>query len=192
MPKPNNLRRLITRMLAFASLLQYSEDALTICITSPSDSNAYAEARNLMCIALANEYIKTNGGSARVIRAFPETCKHDDGNYSDQSTDNNPDIAYAELDYEELLTRPRKHPLLDRSYSNNSLSIVDAGSVESGAPLVWKDYAHVIALVLDSESMTNIALQRLRKEIDRLGIRIDGSVLLNFPFHIPQYLYDRL
>ena len=184
----SNIRNLVTRMLAFASLRWRPGNAITICIASPGDSNDYVEARERLCKAVAKEYIAANGGSVYLLKILPERGAEwavtDDGGDSS--------VTFSNIEYVELAMRSREQPLADDIYTDYSLIVVDAGAVESSAPLFWKESADVITLIVDSTVTTDIALERLRKEIDLLGMRIDAAVLINFPLYIPQYIYDRL
>lgn len=79
--------------------------------------------------------------------------------------------------------------LLDRLRPHYRVVLVDTGSLAKGNGLHWLPYCDYRVLVIDVSTATREILEHQRRELEHLGIAINGSILNKRAYHIPRFLY---
>ncbi len=70
--------------------------------------------------------------------------------------------------------------------------IVDAGSLRSEGPHLWKPWVANLALVIDTTRTTRDAMVAHKRGLDSAGLQLAGFILNKRKFHLPAGLYSAI
>jgi MinD-like ATPase involved in chromosome partitioning or flagellar assembly len=79
--------------------------------------------------------------------------------------------------------------LLDRLRTNYHIILMDVGSLSHGDRLPWLFSSDYRILVIDASTATREVLEHQQRELEHMGITINGSILNKRTYPIPGFLY---
>lgn len=79
--------------------------------------------------------------------------------------------------------------LLDRLRSNYHVILMDVGSLIHSDRLPWLFFSDYRILVIDASTATREVLKHQQRELEHMGITINGSILNKRTYPIPSFLY---
>jgi Mrp family chromosome partitioning ATPase len=79
--------------------------------------------------------------------------------------------------------------LLDRLRSSYHVILMDIGPLTDGDRLPWLSCSDYRILVIDATTATREILEHQRRELEHMGITINGSILNKRAYPIPSFLY---
>jgi|GEM_PF-4029761 len=160
--------------LDFARTCQQS-DSGEVLFVSGADASEHCSQGVLLDQKLANQLVRNERSDAGMVF---DTDK--------------PGLKCLRVMNSDVPRRPDWEEIRAKLVAVFTTVIVDARNLASMDLVFWRPIANRTILVVDSVNTTIAELERLRSELDTGRINIDGAVLSQKQFYVPEWIYRRL
>ena len=118
-----------------------------------------------------------------------ESGNYDPSNFVTRSIFRGTDMLSLKYTDRNRPTPQMMKTLLDRLRKNYHIILMDVGTLTHSDRLPWLFFSDYRILVIDVSTATREVLEHQQREIENLGITINGSILNKRTYHIPRFFY---